>query len=54
MKVYAWPDGNSVEEDEYSETEYSFLGDDFMIITIPDDVVDIDNYVLSKVNGKLK
>ncbi|NOR27518.1 MAG: hypothetical protein GQ540_03200 [Lutibacter sp.] len=55
MKVYAWPDGSFVKEVYFCEIEYASFGDDYMIITVHDDIVsngDIDEYVLQKVNGQ--
>ncbi len=43
MKIYVWPDYIWCEEEFL--VEYECFGDDFMVIDVPDDVEDIDEYL---------
>ena len=43
MKIYVWPDYMWCEEEFLGE--YECFGDDFMVIDVPDDVEDIDEYL---------
>lgn len=43
MKICVWPDYMWCEEEFLGE--YECFGDDFMVINVPDDVEDIDEYL---------
>lgn len=38
--IYAWPDGTWINSDEYTESEYSWKSDDFVILKLPPDYSD--------------
>lgn len=49
--IYVWPDNSWMDEHEYEDVEMSWAGDDFEIVTVPDEVEDIDEWLQTRRNN---
>lgn len=36
IPIYVWPDGTWLDVCAYEENEYAFLGDDVLLLSVPD------------------
>jgi|TARA_B110000908_G_C10259179_1_gene457859 hypothetical protein len=46
-----WADGTTILSEEYNYEEYSFMSDDYLIVEVPDDEEDPEEWIYEYINS---
>ena len=51
IEYNVWADGTTVLAEDYSYEEYSFMSDDYLVVEVPDDVEDPEEWLYEYINS---